>query len=134
MKANKTDFSNYHPISLTSTCVNFVEKTISKQLLIRFLLQSNAIPHKQHRISPTGNYHLPQAILDGVYLYFAKAFDQVPHGRIFAKVDGRRRCSQIAGILDQGISKILFLQYIADLNPAVGSRFFGEMVLVVLYH
>jgi len=88
---NKTDPSNYRPISLTSQCSKLFEHIITKHI-VSYLEENNILSPQQHgfrsRYSTVTqlvefDYDIVSALnrrnyVHAIFLDFAKAFDRVP--------------------------------------------------------
>ena len=100
-KGNKCETSNYRPVSLTCILCKVFEKII-KESLVSFLESENLFNDcqhgfRQHRSCITQFLYAMDdftsiidrgASIDVIYLDFQKAFDSVPHERLFVKLNG----------------------------------------------
>ena len=98
-KGDKTQASNYRPISLTCITVKIFEKIVKDHVLSHFL-NNNLLSPYQHGFRPghscvtnlltvidSWTQALDNGIaVDNIYLDFAKAFDKVPHKRLLVKL------------------------------------------------
>ena len=98
-KGDRTQASNYRPISLTCITVKIFEKII-KDHILSHLLKNNLLSPYQHGFRPghscvtnlitvidSWTKALDEGIpVDNVYLDFTKAFDKVPHKRLLTKL------------------------------------------------
>ncbi len=98
-KGDKTLASNYRSVSLTSIPCKIIESMIRAKIE-NYLYSNNLLAIQQHEFvkskSCTTNlletldllsYYLDKCIpVDVIMLYFAKAFDTVPHRRLLAKL------------------------------------------------
>ena len=100
-KGNKTDPSNYRPVSLTCICCKIMEKFI-KDSIINHINENNLYSECQHGFR-SGRSCVTQLIeviedltklidqgkeVDIIYLDFKKAFDSIPHERLLLKMRG----------------------------------------------
>ena len=99
-KGSKLEPLNYRPISLTCSLCKILEKIITK-VLTNYVLENKIITNNQHGFLPhrstTTNLLTcvngwTKAIdngepIDVLYLDYEKAFDKVPHERLFYKLD-----------------------------------------------
>nr|VZI49929.1 unnamed protein product [Spirometra erinaceieuropaei] len=91
--------NNYRPVSLVSTCCKIMEKII-KKVLIQFLEQHHLLSDVQHGFR-SGRSRLTNLLFTlerwtkerdegnvvlAIYIDFKKAFDSVPHQRLFYKL------------------------------------------------
>ena len=99
-KGDRSKAENYRPISLTSTVGKIMESIIRDQVY-QYLTANNLFVHNQHGFI-SGKSCLTQLLhamnhwttsldqnipVDILYLDFQKAFDSVPHYRLFVKLD-----------------------------------------------
>ena len=98
-KGNKTEPSNYRPVSLTSHMIKIFERIVRKNL-VDFLEKNNLFSTKQHGFRKGRSCltqllqhmdHLLENYLDNsetdvIYLDYAKAFDKVDHSILLEKV------------------------------------------------
>ena len=92
---NKSEATNYRPVSLTSIPCKLMERIIRKRILT-FLTDNDILSDKQWGfLSKRSRKHLKifdqwtlaldnKVEVDVVYLDFRKAFDSVPHRRLIA--------------------------------------------------
>ena len=98
-KGNKTDPSNYRPVSLTSHMIKIFERVIRLRL-VEHLEGNNLFTNKQHgfrkgrscltqllqHFDYVLNNYLDNSETDVIYLDYAKAFDKVDHTLLLKKV------------------------------------------------
>ena len=99
-KGKKTDPGNYRPISLTSVLSRLME-SIVRDAIVQHLMNNNLITDDQHGFVP-GRDCITQLLVcmeewtkrleynrafDVIYTDFSKAFDSVPHERLFVKLE-----------------------------------------------
>jgi hypothetical protein len=100
---DKNNFSNYRPISITSTVSKILEKIICKHLL-HHLYQTGQVDKNQHGFLPRrscSTMHLetinnwqqipdcnPGGHIHAISLDWEKAFDRIPHSRLLLKLRG----------------------------------------------
>ena len=95
-KGPKKDAANYRPVSLTSVCCKVMEKFVRKHLMNHIL--TNDLNSQKQYVFMTGRSTTLQLLramddwtealdknneVDIIYLDFKKAFDTVPHQRLF---------------------------------------------------
>ena len=100
-KGNKTDPSNYRPVSLTCICCKLMEKFI-RDSIVDHLIENDLYSNCQHGFR-SGRSCVTQLIeviddltklldegnkIDMIYLDFKKAFDSIPHERLLIKMKG----------------------------------------------
>ena len=100
-KGQRTQASNYRPVSLTSQTCKVMEKIINKKLQ-EHITANNLLCQNQHGFTK-GRSCLTNLLMalenwtkeidqgndvDVIYLDFAKAFDSVPHKRLLRKLQG----------------------------------------------
>jgi hypothetical protein len=99
-KGAGTQVGNYRPVSLTSVVCKVMEKIIRKAILDH-LTNKGILSEYQHgfgngRSFSTQLLHVVDRVseildrgvaVDAVYLYFAKAFNKVPHERLLLKLE-----------------------------------------------
>ena len=100
-KGDRSDCSNYRPISLTSTISKVMERVVRSQLY-QYLVRNNILSKEQHGFR-TGFSTTTQLLeymdditrsmdthtktqIDAVYLDYAKAFDTVSHPKLIHKL------------------------------------------------
>ena len=100
-KAEKKNPGNYRPISLTSVPCKLLEKII-RDKIVKHMIDNDLFSKAQHGFIKGKSCvtqllefleDITQAIdngedVDVVYLDFCKAFDKVPHKRLFKKMHG----------------------------------------------
>ena len=99
-KGKKTDPGNYRPVSLTSV-VSKIMESIVRDEIVSHLMKNNLITDAQHGFVP-GRDCMTQLLeciedwtrrlecgnaFDVIYTDFSKAFDSVPHERLFLKLE-----------------------------------------------
>ena len=95
----KSDLGNYRPVSMTSVISKIME-SIVRDAIVDHLVRNNLLNDDQHGFVP-GRDCITQLLLcieewtqlveenlafDVIYTDFAKAFDSVPHERLFIKL------------------------------------------------
>ena len=100
-KGDRSNVSNYRPISLTSPICRILESIIKDNIQDHLMTNNVILPH-QHGFTP-GRSCSTQLLLamndwtkalddghsvDILYFDFAKAFDSVPHNRLISKLQG----------------------------------------------
>ena len=98
-KGSRSECKNFRPISLTCTLCKVFER-ILKDLMVAYLLENNLLHDSQHGFLPrrscstallsflesvTGSIDDKESV-DVIFLDFSKAFDSVPHNRLFHKL------------------------------------------------
>lgn len=164
-KGKKSDPGNYRPVSLTSVISKIME-SIVRDAIVEHLMENKLFTDDQHGFVP-GRNCITQLLVcmeewtkmiengdsfDVIYTDFSKAFDSVPHERLFLKmeslgikgdilnwiksflrertqcvsVDGARSsCKKVISGIPQGsvIGPILFVIFINDMPDAVKHNF-----------
>ena len=164
-KGKKSDPGNYRPVSLTSV-ISKVMESIVRDAMVEHLVRNNLFTNDQHGFVP-GRDCITQLLIcmeiwtnmiedgvcfDVIYTDFSKAFDSVPHERLFLKMEslgiqgdilkwvksflrGRSQCVNVDGAhsswrkvisgIPQGsvIGPILFVIFINDMPDAVKQCF-----------
>ena len=164
-KGKKSDPGNYRPVSLTSV-ISKVMESILRDAMVDHLTRNNLFTNDQHGFVP-GRDCITQLLVcmeiwtemiedgvcfDVIYTDFSKAFDSVPHERLFLKMKslgikgdilrwvksflrGRTQCVNVDGEystwrkvisgIPQGsvIGPILFVIFINDMPDAVKQCF-----------
>ena len=164
-KGKKSDPGNYRPVSLTSV-ISKVMESIVRDAMVAHLMKNNLFTNDQHGFVP-GRDCITQLLVcmeiwtqmiedgvcfDVIYTDFSKAFDSVPHERLFIKMEslgirgdilkwvksfltGREQCVNVDGAfsswkkvisgIPQGsvIGPILFVIFINDMPDAVKQCF-----------
>ena len=164
-KGKKSDPGNYRPVSLTSVISKIME-SIVRDAIVEHLVKNGLFTDDQHGFVP-GRNCITQLLVcleawtrmiengdcfDVIYTDFSKAFDSVPHERLFLKMEslgikgdilnwiksflsGRRQCVNVDGAysswrkvisgIPQGsvIGPILFVIFINDMPDAVKHNF-----------
>ena len=99
-KGNRSDPNNYRPVSLTSTCCKIME-TLVRDSVMAHLLSYNLLANEQHGFCSKRSCctQLLEAVhdwaealdtsdpVDVIYLDYRKAFDSVPHSRLYEKLN-----------------------------------------------
>ena len=164
-KGKKSDPGNYRPVSLTSVISKIME-SIVRDAIVEHLVKNGLFTDDQHGFVP-GRNCITQLLVcmeawtkmmedgdcfDVIYTDFSKAFDSVPHERLFLKLEslgikgdilnwiksflrGRSQCVNVDGAysswqkvisgIPQGsvIGPILFVIFINDMPDAVKHNF-----------
>lgn len=164
-KGKKSDPGNYRPVSLTSV-ISKVMESIVRDAVVEHLIKNKLFTDDQHGFVP-GRNCITQLLVcmedwtkmiedgdcfDVIYTDFSKAFDSVPHERLFLKMEslgikgdilrwirsflcGRTQCVNVDGAhsswkevisgIPQGsvIGPILFVIFINDMPDAVIHNF-----------
>ena len=99
-KGKKSDPGNYRPVSLTSVISKMME-SIVRDAIVAHLMKNNLFTNDQHGFVP-GRDCITQLLVcmeiwtkmiedghcfDVIYTDFSKAFDSVPHERLFVKME-----------------------------------------------
>ena len=164
-KGKKNDPGNYRPVSLTSVISKIMESLV-RDAMVEHLIKNGLFTDDQHGFVPDRNC-ITQLLIcmeewtqmvengdcfDVIYTDFSKAFDSVPHERLFLKLEslgikgdilnwiksflrGRTQCVRVDGAysswkdvvsgIPQGsvIGPILFVIFINDMPDAVKHNF-----------
>jgi hypothetical protein len=82
-KRDRSKPSNYRPVSLTLICCKIMENIIHILVNAQHGFRKSQIIMSVHDLANSPNRNEP---VDGMLLYFSKAFDKVPHQRLLEKL------------------------------------------------